>query len=56
MKQYCGYKGSYIVSDPEQAHDGAIYQATNWIYQGCGDFQMAPTYSLRLKEDGDWIK
>ena len=36
-------------------HDGAIYQATNWIYQGCGDFQMAPTYSLRLKEDGDWM-
>ena len=23
-------------ADPEQSHDGAIYQATNWIYQGCG--------------------
>ena len=42
-------------ADPEQSHDGAIYQATNWIYQGCGDFQMAPTYSLRLKEDDDWM-
>ena len=42
-------------ADPEQSHDGAIYQATNWIYQGCGDFQLAPTYSLRLTEDGDWM-
>ena len=42
-------------ADPEQSHDGAIYQATNWIYQGCGDFQLAPTYSLRLTEDGEWM-
>ncbi len=42
-------------ADPEQSHDGAIYQATNWIYQGCGDFQLAPTYSLRVKEDDDWM-
>ena len=42
-------------ADPEQNHDGAIYQATNWIYQGCGDFQLAPTYSLRLTENGEWI-
>jgi len=42
-------------ADPEQNHDGAIYQATNWIYQGCGDFQMAPTYSLKLNEDDDWM-
>ena len=42
-------------ADPEQSHDGAIYQATNWIYQGCGDFQLAPTYSLRLSEDGEWM-
>ena len=42
-------------ADPEQSHDGAIYQATNWIYQGCGDFQLAPTYSLRLTEDGVWM-
>jgi hypothetical protein len=26
-----------------------------WIYQGCGAFQMAPTFSLRLTEDGDWM-
>jgi len=42
-------------ADPEQQHDGAIYQATNWIYQGCGDFQLAPTYSLRLEENGEWM-
>ena len=42
-------------ADPEQSHDGAIYQATNWIYQGCGAFQMAPTFSLRLEEDGEWM-
>ena len=42
-------------ADPEQGHDGAIYQATNWIYQGCGDFQLAPTYSLRLTENGEWM-
>jgi len=42
-------------ADPEQSHDGAIYQATNWIYQGCGDFQLAPTYSLRVNEDDDWM-
>ena len=42
-------------ADPEQSHDGAIYQATNWIYQGCGDFQLAPTYSLKVKEDDVWM-
>ena len=42
-------------ADPEQNHAGGIYQATNWLYQGCGDIQMAPTFSLRLKEDEDWI-
>jgi len=56
MKQYApDIKVLISYADPEQAHDGAIYQATNWIYQGCGDFQMAPTYSLRLKEDDDWM-
>ena len=32
-------------ADPEQNHAGGIYQATNWLYQGCGDIQMAPTFS-----------
>ena len=42
-------------ADPDVNHAGGIYQATNWIYQGCGEFQMAPTYSLRVKPDGEWI-
>ena len=42
-------------ADPEQSRDGAIYQATNWVYQGCGDFQLAPTYSLRVNEDDEWM-
>ena len=42
-------------ADPEQNHTGKIYQATNWLYQGCGDIQMAPTFSLKISEDGDWI-
>ena len=42
-------------ADPDVNHAGGIYQATNWIYQGCGDFQMAPTYSLKIKPEGEWI-
>ena len=42
-------------ADPEQNHAGGIYQATNWLYQGCGDIQMAPTFSLKIEEDGEWI-
>jgi len=42
-------------ADPEQNHAGGIYQATNWLYQGCGAIQLAPTFSLRLEEDGEWI-
>jgi len=56
MKQFApNIKVLISYADPEQSHDGAIYQATNWIYQGCGDFQLAPTYSLRLTEDGVWM-
>ena len=42
-------------ADPEQNHSGAIYQATNWLYQGCGAIQMAPTFSLKIEKDGEWI-
>ena len=42
-------------ADPEQNHAGGIYQATNWLYQGCGDIQLAPTFSLKISEGGDWI-
>jgi len=56
MKQHApNIKVLISYADPEQSHDGAIYQATNWIYQGCGDFQLAPTYSLRVNEEDDWM-
>ena len=56
MKQYApDIKVLVSYVDPEQSHDGAIYHATNWIYQYCGDFQLAPTYSLRLNEEDDWM-
>ena len=42
-------------ADPEQNHSGAIYQATNWLYQGCGAIQMAPTFSLKIEKGGEWI-
>ena len=42
-------------ADPEQSHDGAIYQATNWIYQGEG-LNLMPNYSISLtKEPYKWI-
>ena len=48
-------KGLISYSDPKEGHAGTIYQATNWIYQGCGSFQLMPTYSLRLNEEDDWM-
>lgn len=42
-------------ADPEQAHTGGIYRATNWIYQGCGYSKLMPDYSLLLKTDGLWM-
>src|SRR5690606_17777398 len=47
---------SVIVSyaDPEQGHDGVIYQATNWLYQGT-DFGLMPNYSIRIEGTDDWI-
>lgn len=42
-------------ADPEAHHNGTIYQATNWLYQGIGASKLMPSYSLRLLEDGPWI-
>ena len=41
-------------SDPGQEHLGIIYQATNWIYQGC-DLGLMDNYGIRLEEDSKWI-
>jgi hypothetical protein len=42
-------------ADPEVGHIGKIYQATNWLYQGCGVSKLMPDYSIRLAEDGPWM-
>ncbi len=42
-------------ADPEQAHTGGIYRATNWYYQGCGLSKLMPDFSLQLTEGGEWI-
>ena len=41
-------------ADPEQAHTGGIYRATNWLYQGCGYSKLMPDYSIRLDENDLW--
>jgi hypothetical protein len=45
-------------ADPEHDHTGAIYQATNWIYQGIGPSSMVkfvPNFRIKLKENGEWM-
>lgn len=42
-------------ADPEQAHTGGIYRATNWLYQGCGLTKLMPDYSIKLEETGQWM-
>lgn len=42
-------------ADPEQAHTGGIYRATNWYYQGCGVSKLMPDYSIKLNEDDLWM-
>ena len=41
-------------ADPEQAHTGGIYRATNWLYQGCGYSKLMPDYSIRINENDLW--
>lgn len=41
-------------ADPSYGHAGVIYQATNWLYQGCGELTVAQ-YDVRLKPQGKWI-
>jgi hypothetical protein len=41
-------------ADPEQAHTGGIYRATNWLYQGCGYSKLMPDYSIRINETDLW--
>ena len=41
-------------ADPEQAHTGGIYRATNWLYQGCGYSKLMPDYSIRINDTDLW--
>lgn len=41
-------------ADPEQGHLGRIYQATNFLYQGCGVGGPAP-FLIKITENGEWI-
>jgi hypothetical protein len=47
-------KGLVSYSDPEQNHQGTIYQATNWIYQG-NSIRLMKNYGIKLSKDGDWM-
>jgi hypothetical protein len=42
-------------ADPEYGHDGTIYKASNWIYQGIGASKLMPDYQVRLFPDSKWI-
>lgn len=42
-------------ADPEYGHLGKVYQATNWIYQGCGQSKLMEDYSVRLSPDDVWL-
>ena len=41
-------------ADPTVKHNGSIYQATNWIYQGAG-LNLMPNYSVSLTKPYEWI-
>ncbi len=42
-------------ADPVQKHLGKIYQATNWLYQGCSPTWSTPNYRIRIDPEGKWI-
>ena len=41
-------------ADPTVKHNGSIYQATNWLYQGEG-LNLMPNYSVSLTKPYEWI-
>jgi hypothetical protein len=46
-------KGLISYSDPKEGHNGTIYQATNWIYQG-DKLRFNDSWSFKFSEDGEW--
>ena len=46
-------KGLISYSDPKEGHNGTIYQATNWLYQG-DSLRYNDSWSFKFSEDGEW--
>ena len=46
-------KGLISYSDPKEGHNGTIYQATNWLYQG-DKLRFNDSWSFKFSEDGEW--
>ena len=46
-------KGLISYSDPKVGHNGTIYQATNWLYQG-NKLRFNDSWDFRWEEDGEW--
>jgi len=42
-------------ADPEQDHEGKVYQATNWLYQSGDDIKLIPSYWLSVTNPHKWI-
>jgi|TARA_B100000767_G_C19722971_1_gene518157 hypothetical protein len=46
-------KGLISYSDPKEGHNGTIYQATNWLYQG-DKLRFNDSWSFKFSEGGEW--
>ena len=42
-------------ADPEQDHEGKVYQATNWLYQSGDDIKLIPSYWFSVTNPHKWI-
>lgn len=41
-------------SDPKEGHNGTVYQATNWMYQG-NSIRYNDSWSFKFSEDDRWM-
>ena len=49
------HKGFDILCDPNNLMMVLSIRLLIGYIKNCGDFQLAPTYSLRLEENGEWM-
>ena len=55
-RDFPNIKAIISYADGEKNHNGKIYQATNFIYQGCGSVALMPNHSISLaKNPYDWM-